>query len=87
MMQCGAETPAAFIDGELLTARSLLLCTNAAELAAALEAFAFGKGRINWDGLEGPLRDAADTARTDMKKEIADARKFWCAGTLRAEKA
>lgn len=80
LMQCGAETPAAFIDGELLTARSLLLCTNAAELAAALEAFAFGKGRINWDGLSGPLRMAADTARTDMKKEIADARKFWCEG-------
>ena len=80
MMQRGAEKPAAFIDGELLTARSLLLCTNAAELAAALEAFAFGKGRINWDGLSGPLRMAADTARTKLKEAIKAEREFWCEG-------
>lgn len=78
MMQYGAEKPAAFIDGELLTARSLLLCTNAAELAAALETFAFGKGRINWDGLSDHLRTAADKARKDMKREIAEAQEFWC---------
>ena len=80
LMQCGAETPAAFIDGELLTARALLLCQSAAELTAALEAFAFDKKRISWGGLEGPLRDAADTARKKLKEAIKAEREFWCEG-------
>ncbi len=74
----GGNIPAEYIEtNELLLARTLLDNDSAGEFARAIAPFAFGKGKIKWDGIEGAERDRADAARKKLKGEIKAQKEFW----------
>ena len=79
IMEHGYDAPARFIDTELLTARSLLICDTPKRLACALESIRF-EGRISWGGLTGELKENADSARTRLKTNQIKkkAQELWC---------
>lgn len=67
---------AAFLDGELMALRGLLLPDTPAGLQAALAAFAF-TGRISWKDVPEETKQAVDGRRKAMRKAVKDLAEAW----------